>query len=178
MIRLLTRSDAQQYRNLRLQALMTDPEMFLSTYDTEHKRPALSFEYEVSDAIAHPGFGYYGVFDGDQLVAFCQVAPSYLAKQPHVAFLYNLYVDPNHRGKGIATNLLTEILTMLKTDGMEVVIISHVGKNSSAHQLYLQLGFIQTGLRPKTVKWDNVYDDEVEMVLHLQSSLATSKENN
>jgi RimJ/RimL family protein N-acetyltransferase len=169
--RLLTRSDAEQYRNLRLKALTTDPSMFLATFNSEQLRPVHSFEYELSDAIAPPGYGYYGVFEhspvtsAKQLVAFCQVAPSYLAKQPHVVFLYNLYVDPDFRGKGVATNLLSDILAMVKNDGIEVVVISHVASNTAAHQLYLLLGFVQTGVRPKSVKWNNIYDDEVEMVL-------------
>ena len=172
MIRLLKRIDAQQYRQLRLQALQTDPEFFLSTFEVEHAKSLSQFEYELSASLSEPCFGYYGLFapeDSRKLIGFCQAAPTYMAKQPHVAHFYNLYIDPAYRGRGHARTLLTHILEQLKQFGLEMVVISHIASNTKAHAFYKGLGFVETGLVPKSVKWNGEYDDELGMVLYLQN---------
>lgn len=166
-IRRLTATDALKYRDLRLQALQTDPNAFLSTFNTEQHKGVMSFEGELRYATAEPYFGYYGVFDDNQqLLAFCQLASSYLPKQQHVGYLYNLYVAPYARKQGIATQLLQHIIGLLtSSQDIERLYLVYLGKNNGARNLYDRLGFQEYGRRIKSVKWLNEYDDEVEMVL-------------
>ncbi len=164
-IRLLTAQDAPDYQILRLRALQTDPVAFLSTFDSESDKQETSFAHELAYAYAPPFFGYYGAFEGERLMGFCLVTQSYLNKQDHVAFLYNLYVDPAFRGQRVGTQLVTDIMDRLSKAGkIERIFLSCTAKNKSAVHFYKAVGFQRCGIRPRSVKWENTYDDEIEMV--------------
>ncbi|HCR81015.1 MAG: acetyltransferase, GNAT family protein [Candidatus Pacebacteria bacterium GW2011_GWB1_47_8] len=168
IIRLLTTDDVAQYRALRLKALQTNPESYLSTYESEKNKPLDSFAWELRYATSQPVNGYYGVFIDDQLVGYTQLERSYLAKQQHIAYLYSLYVDPAYRGKGHASKLLTYLGQLAKEKaGIERLFITCNRKNLPAQELYKKLGFKQYSIREKSVKWGNEYDDEIEMVKEL-----------
>ena len=166
-IRRLTDQDATAYAQLRLKALQTDPIAFYATYDLEAEKKEFQFASELSWAFKEPIFGYYGVWAEENLVAYVQLDQGYFAKQQHVGFFFNLYVSPEVRNQGIASTLMSTLLEKCRQFGLEVVFVSHNGVNSSAHALYQKLGFVQCGSKPKCVKWQGVYDDEVEMTLVL-----------
>ncbi len=167
-VRLLTAQDGPQYQALRLQALQTDPGAFLTTLESEQNRHEVSFGDELDYAYAPPTFGFYGVFDTEtaeqKLLGFCQVLPSYLPKQAHVAFLYSLYVDPLSRKKHVGSYLLNEILTKIKAKNIECLYLSYITGNEAAKHFYRKFGFHRCGIRPRSAKWQGEYQDEVEMV--------------
>lgn len=157
--------DAKAYRQLRLTALESDPNCFLSTYDTENQKADHVFETEIIASSSPPVFGYWGVFDKDKLIAYCHIAKSFLAKQAHIAFLYNLYVDPDHRHQGLAAKLLRHTIDELKRNvAVERIFLSCNAKNKNAISFYKKCGFKQYGTKQKSIKWQDKYDDEVEMV--------------
>lgn len=164
-IRMLTGSDAPAYRELRLQALQTNPESYLATFASENKRSVESFASEIRYSFSPPVFGYYGIFQNETLVGYAQLEKSYMDKQQHVCFLYNLYVAPAHRGKGYATGLFQFLLRQVqeKTQ-LERIFLSCNRKNTAAQALYKKLGFTLYGVKEKSVKWQGQYDDELEMV--------------
>ncbi|MGD9128980.1 MAG: GNAT family N-acetyltransferase [Candidatus Woesebacteria bacterium] len=167
-IRLLNGQDALFYRDLRLKALQTDPKSFLSTYQAEKNNLDSFFARELDLAIFPPVFAYWGVFENKQLIAYVQLAKSYLAKQAHLAFIYNLYLDPAFRKQGIASRLLKEVLAKLRTETkVERVFLSCNANNHNALQFYKKFAFKTCGVKEKSIKWQGEYDDQVEMVLEL-----------
>lgn len=167
-IRQLTTDDAQSYQQLRLKALQTNPESYLATYETEKDKSVDSFVWEISYATSPPISGYYGVFVDDQLVGYTQLDQSNLTKQSHIATMFNLYIDPNHRGQGYASQLFEYLIKIAKDKAqIERIFITCNRKNLPAQKLYAKLGFTEYGLREKSVKWQGEYDDEVEMVKEL-----------
>jgi RimJ/RimL family protein N-acetyltransferase len=163
--RLLTGQDGADYQILRLRSLQTNPEAFLSTYESEANKHEISFCNELDYAYSPPYFGYYGCFEGERLIGFCLIQQSYLNKQDHVAFLYNLYVDPLFRGQKVATTLIAEVINQLsKHEHIERLFLTCTAKNKVAVKFYKNIGFKRCGIRPRSVKWDGAYDDEVEMV--------------
>jgi len=165
IIKLLNHQDAEIYKDLRLQALQKNPESFLATYEIESKKPINHFSSELIYAISPPVFGYYGVFIDKKLVGYAHLSDSYLPKQKHIAYLYNLYIDPDYRGKGLAVKLFEYMLEKVKEQTeIERLFLSCNKKNAPAQKLYKKLGFTKFGLKEKSVKWQNEYDDEVEMV--------------
>ncbi|MFH1958876.1 MAG: GNAT family N-acetyltransferase [Patescibacteria group bacterium] len=168
LIKRLDENDALAYKKIRLLALQTNPEAFLSTLDAEYHKSQASFIYELSVAYQNPVWGYYGLFINNKIIGFCQVSKSYLAKQKHIAFLYNLYLNPDYRSKGYAKKLVNFILEKIKTQNIERIFISYLAKNKSVRGFYDHLDFKQCGVKEKAAKNNNEYDDEVEMVLEIK----------
>lgn len=170
-IRLLTAQDGAAYQALRLKALQTNPRSFLADFEQESQRHEQSFSQELDACYSPPSFGYYGVWAGEndsQLIAFCQATRPYLTKQQHWSQLYNLYVDPEWRGKGIARDLILHITKQLKEhEHIEQIYISCLASNKPAYSLYQKLGFKRSGVRLRSSKWEGQYDDEVELTLPL-----------
>lgn len=166
--RRLTAQDAAEYQQLRLTALLTNPDAFLSIYEVEVNKSTAAFANELAYAIADPCYGYYGVIDSEkrhQLIAFGQIAKSFLAKQEHVAWLYNLYVDGAYRRQGLAEKLLLEMISAVQTTApVEMLFVGCNAKNKPALRLYKKLGFQRCGIHPHSVKWAGEYDDELQLV--------------
>jgi ribosomal protein S18 acetylase RimI-like enzyme len=164
-IRQLTTNDANQYRTLRLQALATNPESYLAHLETEKDKSVDSFAWELRYSAQLPVNGYFGLFEKEQLIGYAQLEQSSLPKQRHIAYLYNLYVDPAFRGKGYASQLLDHLTKLAKDKAnVERIFITCNRKNLPAQAFYKKLGFQEYSIRPKSVKWQGEYDDEVEMV--------------
>ena len=165
-IRLMTGSDALSYRELRLKALQNNPESYLATLESESRRSIDAFASEIRYSLSSPVYGYYGIFlDEFKLIGYAQLEKSYMEKQKHIAFMYNLYVDPSYRGNGLATKLFEFLRKEVKEKTeVERIFISCNRKNLPAQKLYQKLGFSQCGIKEKSVKWQGEYDDEIELV--------------
>jgi ribosomal protein S18 acetylase RimI-like enzyme len=163
-IRPLTTQDTAAYQTLRLKALQTNPESYLATFETEQTKAADSFAWEIRSATSPPISGYYGLFLNENLIGYVQLDQINLPKQRHTAHLYNLYVDPAHRGQGYATKLLDHLTKLAKEHHIERLFITCNRQNTPAQHFYQKLGFKQFGLKEKSVKWQGEYDDEVELV--------------
>jgi ribosomal protein S18 acetylase RimI-like enzyme len=167
MIRKLTRQDAHVYKQLRLLALTTDPDAYFASLSEEEKRDEWSIAAEIS-AHATP-FGYYGSFDESNVLrAYVQITPAYWSKTQHTADVYNLYVHPDSRGSGVATELLMAMLSSLRSEKKtEVLFLSVMHTNTPAISLYKTLGFEQIGTKKRSVKLADRYVDEILMQINL-----------
>ncbi len=167
MIRKLTRQDAAAYKKLRLLALTTDPDVYFASFAEEERRDEWSIASEIS---AHKvPFGYFGWFDDDdKLQAYVQITPAYFAKTKHTGDMYNLYVHPDFRHRGIAKELLTHLLSMVRTENiLEILYLSVMQSNQTAIHLYKNLGFSEIGVKKNSVKLDSRYENEVLMEIEL-----------
>lgn len=77
------------------------------------------------------GFLYWGTFEQDLLIGLIAVKPP--------MHLFNLFVDPSHHKKGVATRLWQHLLSQLKPKSMTVY------SSTYAMDLYHKLGFEQSG---------------------------------
>ncbi|MFZ5376774.1 MAG: GNAT family N-acetyltransferase [Patescibacteria group bacterium] len=169
VVKRLERSDALAYRALRLKALTIDDDCFLSSFESEKSRSESDFAYELMASCSPPIFGYYGVFLADQLIGYAQIDTAHLAKKAHIALIFNVFVEPSHRGQHIAENLLNYLISQLKTHTqVEQIRLSLRGSNRRAMSLYKKLGFKIWSINKKSVKWQEKYDDEIEMCLEIK----------
>ncbi len=166
-IRILTKDDAKVYRELRLQALNNNPEAFISTFEVERKKDLSSFVYELSAAKSEPIWGYYGVFIKEKLVGFCQISPGYAAKKSHLAYFYNLYIDPQYRKQGYARALMKRVLSELRDHDIELLFMTYLSGNGDVRSFYDKFGFQQCGVKPDAIKVNHHYEDELELFLKL-----------
>jgi GNAT superfamily N-acetyltransferase len=89
---------------------------------------------------------WFALSPDDRIIGGCAVAISISPPHPwdpqsRRAYILNLYVDPDHRRKGIARQLLQTTVDWCKADGFGTVSLhaSHHGRS-----LYESIGFVQT----------------------------------
>lgn len=168
LIRPLNTDDAPAFQRLRLQALEQNAEAFLSVLADEKHKATNRFAQEIVYSALIPPFGYYGSFIENELVGYALITSTNLGKQRHAAFLYNVYFDPTHRRQGLAKQLIMFLIEVLRQHHIEWLYTSCLVGNQHATSFYHQLGFVDYGVRPQSVKWQDHYDDELELALKLE----------
>lgn len=104
----------REAKQLRLEALHTEPSAYASSYEDE-----LAFSDDVwmsrlTSAFQRDGnLTFFAEVEGE-LVGMAGAGWSSKAKMLHVAEVYAVYVKPSHRGKGIGKALMRRLLDDLK----------------------------------------------------------------
>nr|WP_242611623.1 GNAT family N-acetyltransferase [Natrinema hispanicum] len=62
-----------------------------------------------------------------------------------------MYVDPDHRGEGIGSDLLTETRDRLFEQGVEHINAMVLAANDVGNEFYQAFGFEQTATEPVTI---------------------------
>jgi Acetyltransferases, including N-acetylases of ribosomal proteins len=166
IIRVLLESDAQQYQELRLNALLTNPEAFGSTYERENQ-----FTLEFVAERLRPSTDKFalGAFDKDgALIGIVSLVRETSMKTTHKANVFGMYVDKEQRGLGVGKALMIELIKMARDiEGLEQVNLCVVSNNEQAKKLYQSLGFERYGTERNALKFNEQYYDEDLMVLRL-----------
>jgi ribosomal protein S18 acetylase RimI-like enzyme len=79
------------------------------------------------------GYTYAGIEGND-----------YMSLRGPAGVLYDIVVDPAHRGQGIGRALLDATLAALKSKGAPRVLLSTAERNESAQRLFARAGFRRT----------------------------------
>ena len=163
-VRILQGSDARLYQELRLSALITNPEAFGSTYESEVK---FSLETVIERLVPAKGKFVLGAFDGNGLlVGIVTFVRENNLKFAHKGNVFGMYVAPEGRGRGIGKLLMVELISKAKTcDGLEQINLTVVSENDSAKKLYRSLEFEVYGVEQNALKYRGQYSDEDLMVL-------------
>ncbi|WP_099300660.1 GNAT family N-acetyltransferase [Bacillus sp. Marseille-P3800] len=153
MIRKATKEDLQEILTIYNHAILHTTSVYsyephtLEMRETwynqkiEDKFPILVFE-EQNHVI---GFATYGSF---------RAWPAYQYSIEH-----SIYVDPNQRKKGIATQLLTEIIALAKQNGYKTMIAGIDASNEQSIGLHKKFGFTYSGTIEKAgYKFDRWLD--------------------
>lgn len=161
MIRLLTTNDYQAYSQLRSLGLKTDPLSFWASEEEE-----LPIRKERFDAtLKHPFDFIIGCFEDGLLIAIAGFTREEKLKLNHKGFIWGVYTHPEHRGKGIAYKLLTQLINQaFEYKDLNQINLSTGAENFSAIKLYNKLGFIAYGTEPKSSYVNGQFHDEVYMV--------------
>ena len=103
-VRGLGPQDAALWHSLRLEALATYPNAFLTTYDEAAQRP-------LADVARRLEAGYtFGAFDGDDLVGIASLVPQSRAQTRHRGEISAFFVQPNAHGTGAASALMQAMI--------------------------------------------------------------------
>lgn len=163
-IRLLQPLDAEEYFNLRLEALQNNPEAFAASFDEEKEQPIekyiMRFQSEESFT--------FGAFDKEKLVGVVTLIQEKLIKLRHRATIVAMYVSLEKRGMGIGKALLEEVIAKAKeVENVEQVYLTVVSTNEPAKKLYSLMGFECYGTEKRALQLGDDYYDEDLMVLFL-----------
>jgi len=162
--RLLTATDAEAYRNLRLDGLQNNPEAFGSSFEEEKDFPI----EQIADRFESQGSYTIGVFDHEELVGVATLVQESKLKLKHKASIFAVYVSPKKRGFGIGKQLMAEVINKAKElEEVEQLTLTVVSTNASAKSLYSSLGFELFGTEKRALKIGQQYFDEDYMVLFL-----------
>jgi ribosomal protein S18 acetylase RimI-like enzyme len=137
-----TADDWQAARDIRLEALLRNPEAFGSTYAEAVDRNEDGWRAWVSRPgvtmlIARTPQGPVGIVGGLRNVD---------ADDGSVAMIVSMYVTAGYRQRGVGRRLLQVLLADLESDPVLTRVILHVTSSQlSAQRLYASLGFVPAG---------------------------------
>jgi len=83
----------------------------------------------------------------DQVVGYTYAGVEgvdYMSLRGPAGVLYDIVVDPAHRGRGVGRQLLDATIVVLKQKGAPRVVLSTAERNASAQRLFERAGFRRT----------------------------------
>ena len=158
IVRRLTQSDAETYRQIRLEGLKAHPDAFGSSWAEEVAHPLTWFRDKLrSEYVA--GFEHQGALAG-----VCGLHRNDRLKTKHRATLWGMYVSPEARHTGAGACLMHDIVETARqtVEELNLTVAAH---NEPAIRLYRRSGFVEIGLDPHALKIGSTYIDEVLMRL-------------
>jgi GNAT superfamily N-acetyltransferase len=140
-VRRLPPADINILRDVRLRALGDAPDAFWTTYDREaaygaddwHRWLSTAALFVAEEGIGAPAAGLAGGM----------ADPG----EARVALLVSMWVDPEHRGSGLAGELVAAVTSWAASQGRPTVRLHVVEHNERARRCYQRLGFTATGRR-------------------------------
>jgi RimJ/RimL family protein N-acetyltransferase len=165
-IRRLTPSDALAFQAFRLSALAEAPSAFGSSYEEEKDFPASIIEGRLA---IKPDRGPFGAFENENLIGLVALGRENQTKLSHKALVWGMYVAPNFRGKGVARDLLAEVLALASSvSEVTQVNLAVNANNVTAIRLYETAGFKAFGREPNALCIGGDFHDEIHMFLCLK----------
>jgi len=149
-IRTLAADEWRLYRDLRLRALADSPDAFGSTLAQEAIRPDTDWAHRLaSSADARVNLPLVAEVRGELVgLAWGRINMS----DPDVAALYQMWVAPTYRGRGVGRKLLEMVIAWATAQNAASLDLGVTCGDSPARRLYERAGFAPLGepgpLRP------------------------------
>jgi ribosomal protein S18 acetylase RimI-like enzyme len=157
-IRPLLPSDAQAFRELRLEALANHPEAFSSSYEEES--PLGLEEFQARIPVSGPN-AIFGAFADGRLVGMAAFVIYDRPKARHKGLMWGVFVKPERRGQHIGKTLVQSVIARA-SHHVIMLEAAVVLTNESARRTYHGLGFRPYGIEPKAIRLgDTFYDEEL-----------------
>ncbi len=164
MVRELREEDAEAYVELRRKALLDAPLAFTASPADDFVASPDAVRKQLRQA---PDWVIFGAFDL-KLVGSLGLFRDRHLKAAHRAHLWGMYVAPDHRGKGVAAELLHAAVRHARTlDGVSWVLLSVSSGAPAALRLYERAGFRIWGIEPDALRHDGESVTERHMALAL-----------
>ncbi|MBB3018323.1 RimJ/RimL family protein N-acetyltransferase [Microvirga lupini] len=157
-IRPLTPSDAQAFRDLRLEALSSHPEAFSSSHEEESPRSLDEFRARIP---ASGPNAIFGAFAEGRLIGMAGFVVYDRPKARHKGLMWGVFVKQDWRGQRVGKALVQSVIDRASR---HVIMIEAavVLTNESARRTYHGLGFKPYGIEPKAIRvGDRFYDEEL-----------------
>lgn len=165
-VRFLTPDDAAIYRELRLQALMHDPNAFLVDPEQYRQMPLETIQRQISSE--PEGKFTLGAFQKSDLIGMCTFLRETHPKIRHKGKVVAVYVHPQARGQGVARKLMETLIEQVRSYGtVEQLQLGVSHTQIAAQKLYESLGFQVFAHEKQAVKLADGYLDEEWRVLVL-----------
>lgn len=164
-IRRVTIENLDEWWNLRLMALQDAPSAFGSDYAISLAQGPSYAERGYFDGGPNRIFGAYSS-DGEVVAQAGTYGED--GKRSHIAHVISVYTHPEHRGLGLASQLVHQCIEHLQSfPEITSIRISVNASNTGALRIYESLGFVVWGEEPDAIRTaDGSCHNELHMVLH------------
>lgn len=156
----------QKYREIRLEALKTNPTAFSNAYEDVVKYAEEKWRKQLEQSQKRDGEFYLFAFDGDKVIG---MNGAYWKNKPvlrHVAEVFGVFVNPGYRGKGVGRRLMEDVILEIKKNPQFMKIrIGVNAENIPALKLYESFGLKVVGKLEKELKFGDRYCDELLLEL-------------
>lgn len=150
-IRKLLASDLLSFKQLRLEALQTNPESFGSHYARELAFSEQDFAVRIA---ANDQKFVLGAFDDAQLVA---IAGFYMVED--IGNIWGVFTTPEYRGQRISKQMMVKIIDQAKANPkVSKIQLGVTSKSAAALGLYKAVGFM-------------TYNIEADAIVHGEFSM-------
>ena len=139
-VRALGEDDWRTWRDLRIRAVSDAPDSFAVTLDEELAKSDERWAEMIATSAANP--------KAESLVAYVDGDPAgigYVTVQEEVALVFAMWVDPEHRRRGVATALLDRMADLARAAGARAIELWVTEGEDPAEALYRSAGFVPTG---------------------------------
>jgi RimJ/RimL family protein N-acetyltransferase len=142
VVRRVDIDDWQRLRGVRLRALASDPDAFLQTLEQAQTFPDEHWHERARPSDTQVTFVHE---HGD---LFDASVSAFVADAPGVSYLVGMWVAPELRGSGLASELVACILDWSRERALSRVVLSVEGGNTRAVRLYEKCGFVELVEQP------------------------------
>jgi RimJ/RimL family protein N-acetyltransferase len=159
-IRRLSADRWRDYRDLRLEALRSDPSAFGSSFEEEVALTEDEWKRRIRNAL-------FAVSD-DEPIGMVVCLFNDRPKTKHIAEIVGVYVSANRRGEGVGTRMLERALLLIRSKkGVVKVQLAVNPEQRAAVKLYERAGFVMWGRTKKELKVGRQFFDMLFMEKHL-----------
>ena len=167
-IRELTKSDALEYRTLRLRALKEYPTVFSSSYEVERDWPPARFADRLPETPESTDAFTLGCFANGNLVGSITFFRYEAPKEMHTGRIVAVHVASEQQGNGYGRAMVAAVLERARRiPGLSIIQLTATTTNKRALKLYASFGFEICGTTPRAMLVQGQYIDEHLMVLML-----------
>jgi ribosomal protein S18 acetylase RimI-like enzyme len=138
-IKKLSGDNWMDYKNIRLEALQSDPVAFGSSYEEESQFSETTWRNRIENSIFaisdNKPIGMVGFLFNNRL------------KHKHVADIFGMYVSSKYRNHGIGSKLLDNVILLIKENkAVRKIKLTVNPQQEYAVKLYKKYGFSSIGL--------------------------------
>ncbi len=162
--KVITHSDVEQFRSVRLDALKNNPMPLLDVYEIEKAKPISDYLSLLSKHVVT------GAYAKEKLVGTTFATIFAQPRLSHKAIIWGTYVDQSVRGKNVGRNMqLASFKNLKENHGIRQCIAAVVADNVAALKMNYSIGFFQTYLERDGIQNPNGegYSDLVHIMKYL-----------
>lgn len=155
-VRRINESDLEDFRRVRLEALLLHPDAFGASYEDWSQKPAPFFAEKLRTNYVFGGFDLHNTLQGLIGLSF-NTSP----KLSHVSTIWGMYVRAGMRGSGLSSGLMEAALEAASS--VRTVKLSVVTTNHAAYALYRSYGFANWATDTAALYANGIFHDEYLM---------------
>jgi ribosomal protein S18 acetylase RimI-like enzyme len=140
VIRRIKIGESNLYKEIRLRALLDAPYAFSTTYESALKRSTESWEKQANDAAQGSDRALFFVIN-EKPVGLSALYRS--SNNQQLGEIKQVWISPEYRGKGIADNLLLELINWGKANDYKLIEANVIKGNERAIRFYEKNGFMK-----------------------------------